>query len=391
MPDTYYEILDVDSDADTETIRRAYRAKIKEYHPDISSHPDTEEKFKQIQRANDVLTTTKERQRYDSLGHAEYINTRQRSSTQTPSDDTSESEPQETHAEPTDANETSTSGTCTSAESTSPNQTRDSWAWNDPITYAVRSAWQERLFVLTLALGAIAMLFFFHTSTMLEMPPSITTILTHPTIFASPLRTLTTLLVITTITILLHQSTISYSLSRAAFSNTTEPPTLPYIWHSSLLGALLTLRAVAYTYTTPLETPTALFSFLANGPWLTPTLIPTPIVLAVNTLAALLTVLTVTWAVLGGLIWLSMHTWNSYYREGHYIIHVVWELAYIIPILFVLWLVVSDINTVILPFTAAPLKTTGLLVLLPLQPILLGIPYRLRLNIEQHFTETNPD
>jgi molecular chaperone DnaJ len=73
MAQTYYDVLGVDADADRETIRDAYREKVKEYHPDVSDHPDAEERFKRVKRAEIVLSDPEEREVYDRLGHEAYV------------------------------------------------------------------------------------------------------------------------------------------------------------------------------------------------------------------------------------------------------------------------------------------------------------------------------
>jgi curved DNA-binding protein CbpA len=75
MPDgrTFYDVLGVDADADRETIQRAYRERVKEFHPDVSDHPNARERFKRITRAKTVLTDRRERKRYDRLGHEAYL------------------------------------------------------------------------------------------------------------------------------------------------------------------------------------------------------------------------------------------------------------------------------------------------------------------------------
>jgi len=73
MPETFYDVLDVGSGATTEEIERAYRAKVKETHPDVSDNPDADERFKLVQRAREVLTDEAERDRYDRLGHETYL------------------------------------------------------------------------------------------------------------------------------------------------------------------------------------------------------------------------------------------------------------------------------------------------------------------------------
>ena len=51
----YHEILGVSRDASPEEIKRAYRRKALEFHPDRSTDPDAHEKFIQINEAYDYL------------------------------------------------------------------------------------------------------------------------------------------------------------------------------------------------------------------------------------------------------------------------------------------------------------------------------------------------
>ena len=65
----YYEILGVDKNATDEEIKRAYRKKAKECHPDL--HPDDKEaveRFKELNEANEVLSDPQKRARYDQFG-----------------------------------------------------------------------------------------------------------------------------------------------------------------------------------------------------------------------------------------------------------------------------------------------------------------------------------
>lgn len=64
----YYEILGVKRDADTSTIKSAYRKLARKYHPDVNKTKEAEEKFKDINEAYEVLSDKNKRQRYDSLG-----------------------------------------------------------------------------------------------------------------------------------------------------------------------------------------------------------------------------------------------------------------------------------------------------------------------------------
>src|SRR5450755_491501 len=64
----YYEVLGVPRDADQDAIRRAYRKLAREYHPDLNSNSDAEERFKELGEAYEVLSDADKRERYDRLG-----------------------------------------------------------------------------------------------------------------------------------------------------------------------------------------------------------------------------------------------------------------------------------------------------------------------------------
>jgi len=65
----YYKILGVDRKASSEEIKKAYRKLAMKYHPDRNPGDKTaEEKFKDINEANDVLSDPEKRSRYDQLG-----------------------------------------------------------------------------------------------------------------------------------------------------------------------------------------------------------------------------------------------------------------------------------------------------------------------------------
>jgi molecular chaperone DnaJ len=71
MSSDYYDVLGVDSDASQEEIKKAYRKKAMEYHPDRNpDDPEAEKKFKEASEAYDVLSDPDTRQRYDRYGHA---------------------------------------------------------------------------------------------------------------------------------------------------------------------------------------------------------------------------------------------------------------------------------------------------------------------------------
>lgn len=73
MTEDFYDILGVSRDASEEEIEKAYRKAVREYHPDVSDHPDAEEKFKQAKKAKEVLTDEEKRQMYDQMGHDRFV------------------------------------------------------------------------------------------------------------------------------------------------------------------------------------------------------------------------------------------------------------------------------------------------------------------------------
>lgn len=73
MGTNYYDLLDISEDDSIDTVRTAYRQKVKEYHPDLNDHPDAQERFKQLKEAYEVLNNRGKRQRYDEMGHAKYV------------------------------------------------------------------------------------------------------------------------------------------------------------------------------------------------------------------------------------------------------------------------------------------------------------------------------
>src|SRR5690554_1907071 len=64
----YYAILGVPRDATAEDIKRAYRRLARKYHPDVNPDPEAAEKFKEINRAYEVLSDPQKRQIVDLGG-----------------------------------------------------------------------------------------------------------------------------------------------------------------------------------------------------------------------------------------------------------------------------------------------------------------------------------
>ncbi len=64
----YYAVLGVRRDANAEEIKKAYRRLARELHPDVNPDPVTQERFKEITQAYEVLSDPDKRQMYDLGG-----------------------------------------------------------------------------------------------------------------------------------------------------------------------------------------------------------------------------------------------------------------------------------------------------------------------------------
>ena len=67
----YYEVLEVSKTASVEEIKKAYRKKAIQYHPDKNpENKEAEDKFKEAAEAYEILSDENKRSRYDQFGHS---------------------------------------------------------------------------------------------------------------------------------------------------------------------------------------------------------------------------------------------------------------------------------------------------------------------------------
>lgn len=67
----YYEVLGLQKDASADEIKKSYRKKAIQFHPDKNpGNKEAEENFKEAAEAYDILSDPQKRQRYDQYGHA---------------------------------------------------------------------------------------------------------------------------------------------------------------------------------------------------------------------------------------------------------------------------------------------------------------------------------
>jgi len=76
MPKDYYKILEIEKNADQNTIKKAYRKLAMKYHPDknINNREQAEAKFKEISEAYDVLSDKNKKTNYDMNNTTEFSN-----------------------------------------------------------------------------------------------------------------------------------------------------------------------------------------------------------------------------------------------------------------------------------------------------------------------------
>jgi len=64
-----YEILGVARDADDEELHAAFRERARRLHPDVSTEPDADERFRELTHAYEVLSKPRARLLYDRLAY----------------------------------------------------------------------------------------------------------------------------------------------------------------------------------------------------------------------------------------------------------------------------------------------------------------------------------
>ena len=72
MTKNYYEILGIGRDASKNEIKKVYRILAKKYHPDVNKSANSEEKFKEITEAYEVLSDPNSRRNYDITQYPEF-------------------------------------------------------------------------------------------------------------------------------------------------------------------------------------------------------------------------------------------------------------------------------------------------------------------------------
>src|SRR5215210_3184672 len=66
----YYEVLGVQRAASHDEIKKAFRNKARQLHPDVNNEQDAEAQFKEVSEAYEVLIDADKRAAYDRFGHA---------------------------------------------------------------------------------------------------------------------------------------------------------------------------------------------------------------------------------------------------------------------------------------------------------------------------------
>ncbi|RJQ35904.1 hypothetical protein C4559_06100 [Candidatus Microgenomates bacterium] len=72
MAKDFYEILGVSKNASADEIKKAYRKLALQYHPDVNKTKEGEGKFKEVNKAYEVLSDPQKKQTYDQVGHTAF-------------------------------------------------------------------------------------------------------------------------------------------------------------------------------------------------------------------------------------------------------------------------------------------------------------------------------
>ena len=65
----YYKILGIDKNSTEAEVKKAYRKLARKYHPDLNPNDkEAEQKFKEVNEANEVLSHPENRKKYDQYG-----------------------------------------------------------------------------------------------------------------------------------------------------------------------------------------------------------------------------------------------------------------------------------------------------------------------------------
>ncbi|EJN60317.1 DnaJ domain-containing protein [Halogranum rubrum] len=125
MPENFYDLLGVDEDATKTDLKRAYRQRAREYHPDVNADDRAGTQFKTVRRAYDVLRDETERSAYDRLGHETYVRKRMNGLPSSPDESSTTSASASSSTQSSSSSQSSNAST-TSSSSTSSQSSKTS-------------------------------------------------------------------------------------------------------------------------------------------------------------------------------------------------------------------------------------------------------------------------